>query len=106
MLYAIIIIAAIQAQQFIFALLAVVVSIITLAYYLKVQKLAFFGKLGEAWQEIKEVPAVMCISMIILAVLCVGLGILLIPGIKAVILDPAVEVLYNGARYAQLILGS
>ncbi|MCK4802346.1 NADH/ubiquinone/plastoquinone (complex I), partial [bacterium] len=102
----IIIIAAIQAQQFIFALLAVLASIITLAYYLKVQKLAFFGKLGEAWQEIKEVPAVMCISMIILAILCVGLGILLIPGIKAVILDPAVEVLHNGARYAQLILGS
>ncbi|MFQ5867258.1 MAG: complex I subunit 5 family protein [bacterium] len=102
----IIIIAAIQAQQFIFALLAVLVSVITLAYYLKVQKLAFFGKLGTAWQDIKEVPAVMCISMIILAILCVGLGILLIPGIKAIILDPAVEALHNGARYAQLVLGS
>ncbi|HEA46844.1 MAG TPA: NADH/ubiquinone/plastoquinone (complex I) [bacterium] len=101
----IIIMAAIQAEQFIFALIAVLISIITLAYYLKVQRLAFFGKLGQAWKKTKEVPGLMCASMIILSLLCLGLGILLLPGIKSMILDPAVEVLKNGAQYANLILG-
>jgi hypothetical protein len=35
----------------------------------------------------------------------VGLGVLLLPGIRNIILDPAVEVLKNGAQYANLILG-
>ena len=101
----IIIWAAVEAGHYIFALIAILVSIITLAYYLKVQRLAFFGKLGKGWEKIKEVPGLMCASMIILSLLCVGLGILLLPGIRNIVLDPAVEVLRNGAQYANLILG-
>jgi len=101
----IIIFAAIQAKQFIFALICVLTSIITLAYYLKVQRLAFFGKLDKAREEIKEAPGLMRVSMIILSLLCVVLGILLLPGIKKIVLDPAVEVLRNGFGYAYLVLG-
>jgi hypothetical protein len=36
-----------------------------------------------------------------LAILCMGMGLLLIPGIKEVILDPASAVLIKGAQYAQ-----
>ena len=77
----------------------------TLASFMKVQRYAFFGKLDETRKQIKEVPALMCVSMIILALLCVGLGILLIPGLKSIVLDPAVEVLKNGTQYADLVLG-
>jgi len=100
----IIIIAAVQARQYIFALIAVIVSIITLAYYLKVQRLAFFGKLNELWEKVKEVPAFMCISMVILAILCVGLGLLLLPEPRAALLQPAVDALLAGTKYAALVM--
>ncbi len=101
----IIIWAAVEAGQYIFAFIAVLVSIITLAYYLKAQRLAFFGELGKAWNKVKEVPGLMCTSMIILSLLSLGLGILLIPGIRNMVLDPAVEVLESGAQYASSVLG-
>lgn len=101
----IIIIAAVQAGQFVLALIAVLVSIITLVYYLKLQKMAFFGKLASGWQEIKEVPTFMCVSMIILALLCIVGGLVLLPGIRSVLLEPAVEILKNGTQYAKIVLG-
>jgi len=102
----IIIIAAVQAGHPVFALLAVLVSIVTLAYYLKMQRLAFFGKLGQAWEKVKEVPGLMCFSMIFLALLCLGLGFLLVPSIKEIILTPAVETLQEGIRYSEIVLGN
>ncbi len=69
------------------------------------QRLAFFGKLGDAWEKIKEAPALMCISMVILAVLCLALGILLLPSIRPMLLDPAVEALENGTQYGKSLLG-
>ncbi|MBA7708378.1 Hydrogenase-4 component B [subsurface metagenome] len=109
----IIIIAAIQAGRPILALILVLVSVLTLAYYLRMLRLVFFGKLTEACKEIKEAPALMCISMIILAGFCFGLGLLLLPGIRTVLLEPgksfllgpAAEVLENGLEYVSPILG-
>lgn len=101
----IIIFAAIQSHRFILATVAILVSIITLAYYLKVQRLVFFGQLREQYQKIKEVPILMCISMIILALFSLGLGILLIPHFRSSILEPAVNVVSSGILYAKLVLG-
>ena len=101
----IIIIAAIEAGQFIFAFLAVLVSIVTLAYYLKLQKMAFFGKLSDLLAQVKEVPSFMCISMVVLAMLSIVMGVLLIPAVKEIFLDPAVEVLTDAGNYAKIILG-
>lgn len=109
----IIVVAAIQAGHPIGALIVVLVSIITLAYYLRALRLVFFGKLSETWKEVKEAPALMCTSMIISAGFCLGLGLLLLPGVRAVLLEPgrsfllgpAVEVLENGLEYAGPILG-
>jgi len=78
----IIIIAAIAAGQFGFALVAVLVSILTLIYYMKFQTFAFFGQLNEAWAGIKEVPFIMKFPMVILAIICVASGLLLIPQFK------------------------
>ncbi len=100
----VIIIACLFANRFGFAIWAIVGSIITLAYYMKVQRDVFFGPLREDLRETKEVPGFMKFSMIILAVLCVSMGLLLIPQLRNVVLTPAVEVLKNGIEYATLIL--
>jgi len=71
-----------------------------------VQRYAFFGKLPEKFKNITEVPGFMSISMIILAILCIGASLLLFPPVKAVILDIAAEALRNGTGYyAITILG-
>ncbi len=101
-----IILAAIQAKHFIFAAIAVLVSILTLAYYLKVQRLAFFGELKDSLKGIKEVPLTMKLSMITLSIICLLGGLLLIPGIQKNFLSLATEVLTNGNNYAQTIFGS
>ena len=101
----IIILAALEAGEHILAGVAILTSIVTLAYYLKLQKYAFFGTLGEAFKKVKEVPALMCISMIVLAVLSLVAGILLIPELKDLILVPAVKVVGGGVTYAKMVLG-
>jgi multicomponent Na+:H+ antiporter subunit D len=103
----IIIIAAIQAQYYAIAFLAVLVSIVTIAYFMKLQKYTFFNKDGSTWKkkEIKDVPFSMAFSMVVMAALCFIMGILYLPGIREIILQPAVDVLLNSANYAQIILG-
>jgi multicomponent Na+:H+ antiporter subunit D len=100
----IIIIACIQADRIGFAVWAIIGSILTLASFMKVQRYAFFGPLNEKWKEIKEVPGFMRLSMIILAVLCIVMGLLLVPQVRDVFLTPAVEVLRNGIDYAKTVL--
>lgn len=101
----IIILAAIQAEHYLLAALAVLGSIMTLASFLKVQKYAFFGKLSPVWEKVKEAPVFMCVSMVLLTVLCMGMGLLLLPGIKEGVLDKAANVLTGGRNYIHLVLG-
>jgi len=101
----IIILAAVEAGHYSLAGLAVLGSIMTLASFLKVQKYAFFGRLSPVWEKVKEAPALMCVSMVLLAVLCVGMGLLLLPGVKEGLLDKAVAVLTDGRKYANVVLG-
>lgn len=88
----IIIIAAVQARHFVFAAIAVLVSIITLAYYMKFQSSAFFGKLNEAWVNVKQTPLSMKLPMLILALICIAGGLMLIGPFRP-FLDAAVYVL-------------
>ncbi len=101
----IIIIAAIQAGYFLSAAVAILVSIVTLAYYLKFQSYTFFGRLHETGLKIKEVPWPMRLSMIILAIICVVAGFLLIPIFKP-FLQSAVDVLLLGRGYKDAIFGA
>lgn len=100
----IIIIACILANRIGFAIWAVIGSIVTIAYYIKVQHDIFFGPLKENMKGIKEVPGFMRVSMVLLAILCIGMGLLLLPQVREVLLNPAVEVLENGIEYAKIIL--
>jgi len=101
----IIIIAAINGRFYLLATLAVVVSIITLGYFLKFQRFAFFNKTGKVAEKIKEVPFAMSLSMIFLAILCVGLSLLAIPSISDTVLRPAIDVLIQPELYSTTIIG-
>jgi multicomponent Na+:H+ antiporter subunit D len=94
----IIIIALIQAKSYGFAIIAVLASVITLWYYLIIQRRAFFGKLNETWNNIKEAPFWMSASMTVLALACIAIGILF-PIIIKSWLTPATNVLSAGVNY-------
>ncbi len=94
----IIIIALIQAGHPVFALIAVLASVLTLWYYLLIQRKAFFGKLNEKWAEVKEAPVWMTVSTVFLAFVCVAVGILFSSAITHWV-EPAAEVLTDGIHF-------
>ena len=95
----VIIIALVQAGQWGFAVAAVLASVLTLWYYLLIQRKAFFGKLDERWKDVKEAPFWMLASNVILALLCIGIGLFFALTIKTWI-QPAADALGQGVRIA------
>ncbi len=101
-----IIIAAVQGGFYLMAILAVVVSIITLASFLKVHRYAFIGfSRFKNKKMFGEAPFGMGLPMVILAVLCLGLSLLIIPFFRDIFLSPAVNTLIHTLDYSQPILG-
>jgi len=98
-----IIIALVQAERYGFAIIAVLASVITLWYYLIIQRRAFFGKLNEVWVNIKEAPFWMSTATIILALLCIVIG-LVFPFFIKFWLVPATDVLTSGVSYVLYFL--
>jgi multicomponent Na+:H+ antiporter subunit D len=102
----IIIIAAVMAKFYLLAFLAVIVSIITLASFLKFQRYAFYDKpLRDEYKQIKEVPFPMVFSMVTLGIICVLLSLLVIPVIRDAILTPAIDILIDPLKYTSSIIG-
>ncbi len=102
----ILVVAAVQAQFYWVAAIIVFVSLCTLIMYLKVQRYVFLGELPENLKQIKENKGTMLVAMIFLACLCVLMGLLLlVPGLKHSILDPAVKVLTDGLLYSANVIG-
>ncbi len=99
----IIIIACVQKSFYVYALVAVIGSILTLAALLKVQKYAFSGDLKEECKDVKESPFGMKLSMVSLAIICVFGGLLLLPSCRN-FMDSAANVLVEGTRYAHTVL--
>lgn len=71
----IIIIALWKAGYFVFAGLAIMGSLITLAYFLVMQRKVFFGKINVNFKDIKEARASIIIPAIILAIITVLVGV-------------------------------
>ena len=94
----IIIIACVQAKHYGLAGAAVVVSILTLASFMKVQRYGFFGELKEKWEKIKEVPISMQVAMLLLALACLGLSLLILPDLRELVLVKAERVLSAGTK--------
>jgi len=100
----IIIIALFQARMYGFALIAVLASVVTLWYYLLIQRGAFFGKLNETWKNIKEAPFWMSLSTVILGLICIAVGIFFGLVIRTWI-QPAANVLSAGVIYGFKLMG-
>jgi len=95
----IMVIAAVQARFIWVAAIIVFVSVCTLIMYLKVQDLP------DNLRNIKEERGSMVVAMVVLAVLCVCMGLLvIIPTLKINILDPAVKALIDGLGYSARVI--
>jgi len=60
----------------VYAVVAVIASVITLAYFLSMQRRVFFGKTGSEFNNVKEAGFRMSFPALILALLIVAIGIL------------------------------
>ncbi|MBI4708092.1 MAG: NADH-quinone oxidoreductase subunit L [Candidatus Omnitrophica bacterium] len=70
-----IVIALLSTGHFVYAAVAVLASIITLGYFLVMQRKVFFGKISEEFINIKEAGLGIVVPEIILAAITVGVGI-------------------------------
>jgi multicomponent Na+:H+ antiporter subunit D len=101
----ILVIAAVQAGFVWLGAIIVFVAVLTLIMYLKVQRYVFLGELPQNLQNVKENRGSMGCAMIVLAYLCVLMGLLiLVPSLRATILEPAVDVLLGGLSYSSRII--
>lgn len=105
----IIIVAAISAANtlgpiaYFYASIAVFVSFVTMIYTIKAQKMVFFSPLPEKLNAIREVPKSMWIALVVLAVVCIALG-LACPWFITNLVEPARDVLFDRGVYIQNVL--
>ncbi|MBD3426704.1 MAG: NADH/ubiquinone/plastoquinone (complex I) [Candidatus Omnitrophica bacterium] len=99
-----VIFALFQAGRPFYGSLGILVGLITLGSFLKIQKYVFYRKIKEALNEVREVPALMCASMAALAVFCLVLGIWFKPVLDDMLM-PAAEVLAAGKGYFLALTG-
>jgi multicomponent Na+:H+ antiporter subunit D len=82
----IIILACVESGYYGFAAVAVAVSVVTLAYQLKVQRLAFFASLPKSkarvMQSLPREPRLMALAMILLAIGCIALSFAVLGGLR------------------------
>jgi len=91
----IIVIATVQAaflypSMLILTAITILVSFVTLISFLKVLRYVFLGELPSLFKNIKDSSLFMCASLVMLSLLCISMGLLLIPGLRSVVFDPAV----------------
>jgi multicomponent Na+:H+ antiporter subunit D len=103
----ILVIASVQAGFYGLAVVTVVVSLVTLISFLKIQRYVFLGELPENLRQTKENKGFMLVAMVFLACLCLLMGALvLVPCLKECILEPAVRVLTDGLNYSVYLIGT
>jgi multicomponent Na+:H+ antiporter subunit D len=70
-----IVIALWKAGQQVFAVIAILTSLVTLAYFLSLQRRVFFGKILPEWEGVREAGAGMLVPVIALALITVAVGV-------------------------------
>ncbi len=100
----IIIIAFMQAGYYVYGGIAVLVAFMTLLSFIKLQRFVIFGQLPARFAGIKEAPFAMTLPLVILAILCVALGVAY-PFIDHGLLQAAREALLDKVAYMGYILG-
>lgn len=79
------------------AALAVATAAVTLVYYAKVQRSVLGGEPSDVVEGAREAPASMCLATVVLAVLCLASALLILPSVRARLIDPAVAVFASGS---------
>ncbi len=100
----IIIIAAIAAGHPVYGGIAIIGSLLTLVYFMKVQRYGFHGEKVVEMENVK-IGWGMRTAMIILAVLCLATSVLVIPGIRETTLDPVVNAIMDKTGYIARVMG-
>jgi multicomponent Na+:H+ antiporter subunit D len=100
----IIIVALVQASYYVYGAIAVLVAFMTLLSFIKLQRFVIFGQLPARFVNIKEAPFAMTFPLVVLAVLCIGLG-LAYPFIDQSVLQAARDALLDKLSYMGYILG-
>ena len=100
----IIIVALAMAGQAWLSAVAAAVAVGTLLMYVKVQRYALDGEpADDAAADVREAPALMCVALVVLAVVCLGAGLAFVP-LKEHLFDPAGKALLEPAK--ALIMGA
>ena len=101
----ILVIAAVQAGFYWIAVAIVCVAVCTLIMYLKVQRYVFLGELPDRLRQVREARGSMLVAMVSLTVLCVFMSLLvLVPSLRAAVLQPAVDVLLEGVNHSTRLI--
>ena len=100
----VIIIAGIKAHYYLISLIYFIVSILTLASFLKLQRYTFFEKSKLNLGNVKESPFSMILGMVILAILCIITSSFVIPEIRGRVISPAVKILVELGNYSKYVL--
>lgn len=100
----IIILAAVGAGHPVYALWAVIGSVLTLAAVMKLQRYSF-GASGAESPDAAKVSLGMNAAMVTLAALCILASLLIIPGLREMTLDPVVAAVTQKAGYIQMVTG-
>lgn len=100
----IIILALVKAGYWIYGSIAVLVAFVTLISFIKLQTGVLFGKLPEKFSGVKEAPFAMTLPLVILAVLCLGIG-LAYPWIDHWLLRAAQDALLDKMAYMNYLIG-
>lgn len=100
----IIIVALVQAGYYIYGGIAVLVAFVTLVSFIKLQRFVIFGQLPARFAAIKESPFAMTLPLVVLAILCLGLG-LAYPFLDHSVLQAARNALLDKLSYMGYILG-
>ena len=100
----IIIVALVQAGYYIYGAIAVLVAFVTLLSFIKLQRFVIFGQLPARFAAIKESPLAMTFPLVVLAILCLGLG-LAYPFLDQSVLQAARHALLDKLSYMGYILG-
>lgn len=102
---AILVLAAAGAGYYWLAAVTVLVSLVTLISFLKIQRYIWLGELPENLNGTRDNGGLMFLSMASLAAMCALMGLLLlVPVLRQELLEPAVTALVNGTKYAALIM--
>lgn len=84
---------------------AVIVSVMTLASFIKVTQAVFFGQLPAQLSQVREVPLTMRIPMAVLSLGCLAGG-LFYPFVSETLLAPAAKAVFTPSVYIDAMMGA